>query len=456
MKKQNAKAIISQKNRDQILALLIENKSIRKTAIALNTSIDILRHVVDFYNIAKSEYKQSRILEIDSEHPRKKCANNKGKKAYTDGLTTIYLSENDPRVNQLSLGSAKKGKYYKFRNINTGEIKYLQEAPSQDWIKGNNDIENKALMLRTQASKRKNVEDFMLQNDVAHVIDLRRLYGSRWVFDKDFLEEIGMFKYKNNYYVPNSMIDKIATYDADHILDRHRVQRECIAKFERENNCTNLNTLILKFGQISFIYSLPVLQMEDKYKNLKFISNDYIPEIEKHVADITFKPYSHIEDELADFLSQNYSGEIRRHVRDILFNPSTNYHQELDIYIPEKQLAIEVNGVYWHSDQFSIDKNYHEYKSKRCEDLGIRLIHIYDDEWINSRHKIELLLLSALGQPQRRIYARNCQIQEISNSEAKILNDAVHLQNHRNAQITYGLFYEDELVQLMSFFKYQI
>ena len=34
-----------------------------------------------------------------------------------------------------------------------------------------------------------------------------------------------------------------------------------------------------------------------------------------------------------------------------------------------------------------------------------------------------------------------------------MLNEKVHLQGHRNAQITYGLFYKNELVQLMSFSK---
>ena len=52
-----------------------------------------------------------------------------------------------------------------------------------------------------------------------------------------------------------------------------------------------------------------------------------------------------------------------------------------------------------------------------------------------------------------RIYARKCTIKQISNGEAKPFNEENHLQGHRNAQITYGLFYKGELVQLMSFSK---
>lgn len=52
-----------------------------------------------------------------------------------------------------------------------------------------------------------------------------------------------------------------------------------------------------------------------------------------------------------------------------------------------------------------------------------------------------------------RIYARDCEIRQISDKEASVLNNKVHLQNHRKAHITYGLFYNNELVQLMSFSK---
>ena len=67
--------------------------------------------------------------------------------------------------------------------------------------------------------------------------------------------------------------------------------------------------------------------------------------------------------------------------------------------------------------------------------------------------KIIALLRIATGNVERKIYARQCTIKKITNKEAKVLNDKIHLQGHRNAQVTYGLYYKDELVQLMSFSK---
>ena len=123
---------------------------------------------------------------------------------------------------------------------------------------------------------------------------------------------------------------------------------------------------------------------------------------------------------------------------------------EIDIYIPAKKIGIEFNGDYWHSDAVK-EKNYHFNKSKLAESKGIRLIHIYEYEWNTMRGKIVQLLKIALGVASNKIYARECEVREITNQEAKILNNKVHLQNHRNAQVTYGLYYHDELVQLMSF-----
>lgn len=124
--------------------------------------------------------------------------------------------------------------------------------------------------------------------------------------------------------------------------------------------------------------------------------------------------------------------------------------KEIDVYIPEHKIGIEFNGDYWHSSLFQ-EKNYHFDKSKLAESKGIRLIHIYEYEWNTMKDKIIQLLKIALGVVDSKIYARKCEVREITNQEAKILNDRVHLQNHRNAQVTYGLYYHDELVQLMSF-----
>ena len=61
---------------------------------------------------------------------------------------------------------------------------------------------------------------------------------------------------------------------------------------------------------------------------------------------------SFYEKEIINFIKSIYDGEIIENNRHII-SP-----MELDIYIPQKNLAIEFNGLYWHSELFR-DKNYH-------------------------------------------------------------------------------------------------
>lgn len=130
--------------------------------------------------------------------------------------------------------------------------------------------------------------------------------------------------------------------------------------------------------------------------------------------------------------------------------------KEIDLYNDDIKIGIEFNGTYWHSD-INKYKKYHEEKSKLAENKGIRLIHIYEYEWNDKRVKPILLsmLNIACGNVSNKIFARNCEIRKITNKDAKDFNNKNHLQGHRNAQVTYGLFYKGELVQLMSFSKHK-
>ena len=142
----------------------------------------------------------------------------------------------------------------------------------------------------------------------------------------------------------------------------------------------------------------------------------------------------------------------------ILDDRKVLYPQELDIYIPEKNLAIEFNGMYWHStlrDRMTIQ--YHQNKSKLCQEKGIRLIHIYEDEW-NDEHKREIIkdiIKHALNIPtsENKIYARKCTIQEIDNKSYNDFCNKYHIQGTKGAQVKLGLFYNDDLVQIASFSK---
>jgi very-short-patch-repair endonuclease len=126
---------------------------------------------------------------------------------------------------------------------------------------------------------------------------------------------------------------------------------------------------------------------------------------------------------------------------------------EIDIWLPEHQMGIEVNGIYWHSAQFKEDKNYHLNKTKLAREKGIKLLHFYDDE-INRKFDIIMSIIDQkLGVTKRSIFGRKCDVRRISSMLANDFLEVSHLQGKTNAAHHVGLFYLDELVSVMSFRK---
>lgn len=127
--------------------------------------------------------------------------------------------------------------------------------------------------------------------------------------------------------------------------------------------------------------------------------------------------------------------------------------KELDIVIPNKNLAIEYNGVYWHNELF-VDKDYHLKKFLNCKSKGVDLIQVFQDEWENKRDIVLSLIKNRLGLNKNNIiYARKCEIRVVNNKDHnKFLNNN-HVQGKVGASVKLGLYYNNELVSLMTFGK---
>lgn len=127
---------------------------------------------------------------------------------------------------------------------------------------------------------------------------------------------------------------------------------------------------------------------------------------------------------------------------------------ELDIVIPEKKFAIEYCGIYWHSDSVKKDTTYHLNKLDRCQELGYRLITIFEDEWYSKKDMIKSRLLNILGiSENERIYARQCEIKEIDATTKNEFLEDNHLQGKDSSLVKLGAFYKDQLVSVMTFSK---
>ena len=71
--------------------------------------------------------------------------------------------------------------------------------------------------------------------------------------------------------------------------------------------------------------------------------------------------------------------------------------KQLDVYLPKHKIAIEFNGIFYHSIEHGIDEKYHISKTIACEKLGIKLIHIWEDEWLAQKDKIKQFIFEMIN-----------------------------------------------------------
>lgn len=151
------------------------------------------------------------------------------------------------------------------------------------------------------------------------------------------------------------------------------------------------------------------------------------------------------EQQIRRFLKENgvfYKPNVRRIIHPL----------ELDLFIPSHSLAIEVNGIYWHSERYK-DKNYHFDKLKMCNDVGVELLQFWDIE-IEKRPDVVMgILRRKLGiDISERVNARECVPVIVSNNEAGPFFDRHHIQGTSPRSRYIGLKSKDgNLVALMAY-----
>lgn len=127
--------------------------------------------------------------------------------------------------------------------------------------------------------------------------------------------------------------------------------------------------------------------------------------------------------------------------------------KEVDILIDSKNIGIDYNGLYWHSELILSDaKNYHKNKLKICNENGIKLIQIFEDEWLFKKEIVKSRLKTILNIDNSLIlHARKCIIKEIDNKIKDEFLELNHLQGKDISGVRLGAFYNDELVSVMTF-----
>lgn len=229
-------------------------------------------------------------------------------------------------------------------------------------------------------------------------------------------------------------------------------KRKRTEQFEKEHNCTRFANVITKYGQgwKSLLRDGKLHVIENGYA--KYLLNDDIHIIEEYNKREHVWSVSKSEIEIRKYVgSLIKSNNILYNKKNIISERDKIY--ELDIFVPGKSVAIEYNGVYWHSSKV-VPNNYHLTKTRLCCQKGIRLIHIFEDEWKQKREVCKSIISSAFNVYKERYYARECKISEIDAKTYRVFLSENHISGPVNSKYKYGLFTSvGELVQVIGIGK---
>lgn len=146
--------------------------------------------------------------------------------------------------------------------------------------------------------------------------------------------------------------------------------------------------------------------------------------------------------------------EVAEFIKQLGVKVKTAYRRlipplEVDIYCPDHQLAVEYNGLWFHREELVGDK--HREKWERCAAVGVKLIQIFEDEWLTQQDKVKARLSAILGKAPV-VYARRCRVGRPTKSEARAFLEQTHMQGAGNVLGTaFGLYHGGQLVAVATF-----
>lgn len=320
------------------------------------------------------------------------------KKEYNVEIPTLY----DRRMYYMKTGNYWWEQWLTYRKINNLPLK---KCPFCEWE--TTDVENKSGAFETHLRKYHNISK----------IDYLKIYPE----DRKYFQLVDT---TNNLQLEENkdkfVICKICGKKLTRINDRH-LRKHGITKQE----------YIEKYG----IEGMVSIDLHNRFSQIAIETNE----------NMTFIKHSSDELEIIKYI--NDLGVECKSDRKIL------HGKEIDIYVPSMKIGFEFNGLIWHTEKYGKDKNYHLNKTIECNKEGVKLYHIFEDEYHNSKNivlaKIKHILKKDYDLP--KIYARKCTVQVINSSVAKDFLNKFHIQGFVSSNIYLGCYHENNLIAVMSF-----
>lgn len=327
--------------------------------------------------------------------------------------------------------------------------------------------------------------------------NIKEKYGVGHVFQlesvKESIKNTMIERYGEHYTKTDEYIEKTIDTNLDKFGEEWYTQTE---KYSNETRKTNLE----KFGnEVFFNSDYYKEKLEDYLRNKNVEHLSQVKETRDKISETKKKKLKELYDKLYDIIiikSDNsyvkYSStcghvsEIsisgfykRREANEILCTTCNPFNickpkieiaeyldslniaythnkylypkNQLDFYLPDYNIGIEHNGLYWHSEIHK-EKGYHQSKTSFFKKKGIDIIHIWEDDWLYKKDIIKSILENRLDINTKSIYARKTIFKKIEDREiVKQFLEENHLQGYSNYSDCFGLLYKGDIVSIMTF-----
>lgn len=224
---------------------------------------------------------------------------------------------------------------------------------------------------------------------------------------------------------------KLHFYDAEKLTS--------LLKTKLEDRFTLLTTDKMLFERDSNKDCLVQIQCTRCLKTSELTAYNVVRKVQQLCASCD-RWSSTFETEIGDFIESLGFKVIRRSLVD---------GYEIDIIVKDKMLGIECNGLYWHSVAVQPNKNHHQNKTDACNLAGLKLIHVFEDEWRDKRQIIEGMIKSRLGL-NSRIFARKCMLKVLDVHARREFFTKNHIDGDVKSTVCFGLMIGNTVVAALS------
>lgn len=240
-------------------------------------------------------------------------------------------------------------------------------------------------------------------------------------------------------------------------LERYGVEYSCLAECSKKKA---KDTITKRRPQL---FDAEWLTETNKTKTLKEMARDlgvtyrtvWLAFDRLDIEPIFYNPkYNKLEKEIGAYVREDLG-------IDILMNDRTLIKpKEIDVYSPEHRVGIELNGTYWHSFDSPPNKkemNRHFTKKILCDNVGITLIQIWDDEWLYKKPLCKDLFRRALNKTENILSVDDTVVVDLDVESYSAFLETNHIQGVKAATIRLALIHKanSEILAVMGFNKHK-